>query len=225
VAGIFDVGSIAPPGADFASTGPHLHFGVQDAAGKYLNPETARSFLLSRLLVGKDKTPLYSQKGSEWVGAFPVTSKFGPRSAPTAGASSEHMGMDLGIPQGTQLAWSANPGDAYTPNKGYGSIKTTDTKGNPYTVKLLHTLPGAASQLPGQAVASDSLANVSTTPTNSKDVFNIYIGKKKTDESDLASDNFLSNYLSSMLSNSAQQNSNQMISALTKAANQTTEYG
>jgi hypothetical protein len=225
MAGIFDVGSIAPPGADFASTGPHLHFGVQDASGNYLNPEATRSFLLSRLLVGKNKTPLYSQKGSDWVGAFPVTSGFGHRSAPTAGASSEHMGMDLGIPQGTQLAWSANPGDSYTPNKGYGSIKTTDTKGNPYTVKLLHTLPAAASQLPGQTVAATTPSNVSTTPTNAKDVFNIYIGKKKTDESGLTADSFLSNYLSSMLSNPAQQNSNSMLSALEKAANEAPVYG
>jgi hypothetical protein len=223
MAGIFDVGSIAPPGADFASTGPHLHFGVQDEAGNYLNPAATRSFLLSRLLVGKNKTPLYSQKGSEWVSAFPVTSSFGPRSAPTAGASSDHKGMDLGIPQGTQLAWSANPGDVYTPNKGYGAIKTTDTKGNPYTVKLLHTLPGPASQLPGQ-IATTPSTSASTASANAGNIYNIYIGKKKTDGSNIAADSFLSNYLSNILTKPAQQTSDNMLAALYNAANQTTEY-
>ena len=93
--------------------------------------------------------------------------------------------------------------------------RTKDASG-----KLTDIMPG--SQTSNQSAVP--LANISTLPANSKDVFNIYIGKKKADESDLTSDSFLSNYLSNMLSNQSQQNPNQMLSALTKAANQTTEY-
>jgi murein DD-endopeptidase MepM/ murein hydrolase activator NlpD len=190
MASVFDVGSIAAPGADFASTGPHLHVGIQDSSGKYLNPETARSFLLNRILVGKNRTPLYAQQGSDWSGAYPVTSQFGHREAPTAGASTEHQGVDIGIPQGTKLAWSALPGDVYTPDKGYGSIQTTDAQGRPYTVKLLHTTPGTTSQLPmtpGQQPGTPIAAATGN-------VYNIYFNKNKENTSD-----FLSNYLTNNL--------------------------
>lgn len=188
MASIFDVGTIARPGADFASTGPHLHVGVQDASGKYLDPETARSFLLNRILVGQNQTPLYAQQGSTWSGAYPVTSPFGHRDAPTAGASTEHQGADIGIPQGTKLAWSALPGDVYTPDKGYGTIQTTDPQGHPYTVKLLHTTPGAATQLP----LAPSQQPTAPTSDATGNVYNIYINKNQNNTSD-----FLKNYAAS----------------------------
>ena len=194
MAGIFDVGSIAQPGADFASTGPHLHVGIQDASGKYLNPETARSFLLNRILVGKNRTPLYAQQGSDWAGAYPVTSQFGHRTAPTAGATTEHQGIDIGIPQGTPLAWSGSAGDVYTPNKSYGAIQTTDAQGHPYTVKLLHTTPGAASQLPVTPGQQPSAPTAAATGN----VYNIYFNKNKENTSD-----FLSNYVANTLGTDA----------------------
>jgi hypothetical protein len=192
MAGIFDVGSIAPPGADFASTGPHLHVGVQDASGKYLNPEAARSFLLNRILVGQSKTPLEQQQGSTWNPSYPITSPFGHREAPTAGASTEHMGTDFGVPQGTKLAWSALPGDTYTPDKGYGTIKTTDPQGHPYTVKLLHTTPGGASQLPGALSQQPATTSAATGNT-----YNFYLNAKQDTQN---TTDFLNNYIGDLMS-------------------------
>lgn len=159
MARLYDAGRIAGPGEDAsATTGPHLDFRVTDEKGNPVNPNFTRSFLGSRLLVGKNRTPLWQQKGADWVSSFPITSGYGPRTAPTEGASTFHPALDFGIGAGEPLAWLANPGDVYTPNKGYGEIKTTDAQGRPYTVKLLHTKPGAAAntgavQTPQQAVA------------------------------------------------------------------------
>jgi hypothetical protein len=202
MAGLFDVGSIAPPGADFASTGPHLHVGVQDASGKYLDPQSARSFLLSRILVGQQKTPLYSQQSSGWVSSSPVTSPFGHREAPTAGASTEHMGVDFGVPQGTKLAWSSLPGDVYTPNKGFGTIQTTDPQGHPYTVKLLHTTPGAASSAPGATSQPSGAPSTPTTSAATGNVYNFYLGGKKQ-EGDTT--DFLSSYMNQLMDGSSKK--------------------
>jgi hypothetical protein len=191
MASIFDVGSIAQPGADFASTGPHLHVSVQDPGGKTLDPTTARSFLLSRILVGKNKTPLYSKSGENWQSAYQVTSPFGQRSAPTAGASTDHQGTDFGIPQGQRLGWLANPGDVYTPNQGYGTIQTTDPQGKPYTVKLLHTVPGAAAGKPTQQGQQLPAGNI----------YNFYFGNKlaKNEQDPYDISKFLNNYINTSL--------------------------
>lgn len=194
MAGLFDVGSIAPPGADFASTGPHLHVSVYDSSGKAVNPESARSFLLNRILVGKNKTPLYSQAQGNWQSPYPLTSPFGPRTAPTAGASTDHQGVDFGVAQGTKLSWLANPGDVYNSDKGFGTIRTTDPQGRPYTVKLLHTTPGSVAQAPGKPptlpVSSPQGQSAAT-----GNVYNIYLGGQKTDDKADESSAFLSNYL------------------------------
>ena len=194
MAGLFDVGKIAAPGADFASTGPHLHFSVYDPSGKAIDPETAKSFLLNRLLVGQNKTPLASQGPSGWVENFTVTSPFGHREAPTPGATTEHQGTDIGIPQGTQLSWLANPGDVYNSDKGFGTIRTTDPQGRPYTVKLLHTTPGSVAQAPGQAQQPQQPGSAAT-----GNVYNIYFGGKGTGDTSPAS-SFLSNYMFGMTS-------------------------
>ena len=158
VGGLLSVGSIARPGQDYASTGPHLDVRVMKD-GQYLDPQTARSFVLSRILVGDKKTPLFSQKGSSWESSAPVTSPYGPRSAPTAGASADHKGVDFGIGEGTRLAWAAKPGDVYTPEQmGTGVIKTTDPQGQEYIVKLLHTNPAGAASLKGVSQPSTPVA-------------------------------------------------------------------
>jgi hypothetical protein len=144
-----DVGYVAQPGEDFASTGPHLHVSVLKD-GKDINPETIRS-LLTRLKVGKGQTPLWQQQGEKWQAAAPITSGFGPREAPTAGASTFHRGQDYGFSAGTSLAWEG-PG-TFTPEKGYGSIKTTDAQGNPYEIRLLHTKGGKSAEVTSAAQA------------------------------------------------------------------------
>ena len=95
---MLDVGYVAAPGEDiFPTTGPHLDVRVLKD-GKYIDPGTIRS-LLTRLKVGKERKPLWQQQGEEWKPGFTITSPFGKRTAPTAGASTQHMGQDYGSPR------------------------------------------------------------------------------------------------------------------------------
>jgi murein DD-endopeptidase MepM/ murein hydrolase activator NlpD len=55
--------------------------------------------------------PWYNNQESDWKWNFPVTSEFGKRTAPTAGASTYHEGIDIGVGAGTPLTY-----------KGYGLI-------------------------------------------------------------------------------------------------------
>jgi len=179
MAGLIDAGYVARPEEDvFATTGAHLDVRVLKD-GKYINPETIRS-LLTRLKVGKERKPLWQQQGSTWKPAAPITSGFGPRVAPTAGASTYHPAHDYGLGAGTQLAWEG-PGE-FTPNKGYGSIKTTDAQGTPYEIKLLHTKGGKSSAV--APVAQQATLAAPTTPahTSAGNIYNFYLqGKKKED--------------------------------------------
>jgi hypothetical protein len=143
MAGLIPIGSIADPSKDpLPSTGAHLDprvipkFGPR--AGKKINPEEARS-LLQNVLVGPNQTPLVQQTKDGWKWNFPVTSKYGPRVAPTAGASTFHEGIDLAIPTGTQLTYKGY--GSFKPERGYGVLSTTDAQGNPYDIQLLHTAP------------------------------------------------------------------------------------
>jgi len=146
--GLVYLGRIAGPGEDvFPTTGPHLdvrvtpQFGAQK--GKRINPETARS-LLQNVLVGDKQTPLVQQQGDQWKWNFPITSRFGPRSAPTAGASTYHQGIDLGIgPE--NIAYKGT--GSFKPGKGYGTLTTTDPQGNPYEIQFLHTKPAVENAL------------------------------------------------------------------------------
>jgi muramidase (phage lysozyme) len=128
------VGKVIDPKYDvFPTTGAHLDVRVLKE-GEYVNPEFARSMLQNLYVGGK---PLYSQKNGAWQAAHPITSGFGPRTAPTAGASTFHRGIDIGVGAGTPLEWRG--GGQYRYDKGYGVIETTDPSGRPYTIKLLHT--------------------------------------------------------------------------------------
>ena len=131
---LIDVGYVSPLNEDvLPSTGAHLDVRVRKD-GKYINPETIRS-LLTRLKVGKERTPLWQQQGEQWKSTAPITSGYGPRTAPVAGASTYHPAHDYGVGAGTPLAWEG-PG-TFTPGKGYGTIKTTDAQGTPYEINSL----------------------------------------------------------------------------------------
>jgi hypothetical protein len=182
VPGLIDAGYVARPEEDvFATTGAHLDVRVLKD-GKYINPETIRS-LLTRLKVGKERKPLWQQQGATWKPAAPITSGFGPRSAPTAGASTYHPAHDYGLGAGTPLAWEG-PG-TFTPGKGYGSIKTTDPQGNPYEIKLLHTKGGKPSQVASTAQVPAQV----TTPAaaTAGNIYNFYLQGKKKEDEDMAS--------------------------------------
>ena len=143
MAGITYAGTVAKAGEDvFPTTGPHLDVRVLKD-GQYIDPATWRSGL-QRLKVGKEKTPLYQQKDGQFSPSFEITSGYGPRSAPTKGASTEHKGIDFGVAGGEQLFWEG-PG-TFKPGKGYGSIMTPEG----YEVRLLHTKGGQETAVSGQ---------------------------------------------------------------------------
>jgi hypothetical protein len=161
MAGLIPLGSVIDPRKDvFATTGAHLdvrvipQFGPQK--GKKIDPKSAKS-LLQNVLVGQDRKPLVQQVGNEWKWAAPVTSGFGPRSAPTAGASSYHEGIDIGLGAGTQLTYKGV--GSFQPNKGYGSLMTTDAQGQPYELRFLHTEPGKAASVQGASTPTQATPN------------------------------------------------------------------
>lgn len=149
MAGLIPVGAVVDPSRDvFPTTGAHLdvrvipQFGAQK--GKKIDPQTARS-LLQNVLIGKDKVPLVQQQGQDWKWNFPITSGYGKRNAPTAGASTFHQGIDVSLGTGTPLAYKGY--GTYRPDSGFGSLTTTDAQGNPYEIRFLHTEPGKAAAL------------------------------------------------------------------------------
>ena len=146
MAGLIPLGTIVDPSKDvFPSTGAHLdvrvipQFGPQK--GKKIDPRTART-LLQNVLIGADKRPLVQQAGSSWKWNFPVTSEFGKRTAPTAGASTYHEGIDIGVGAGTPLTYKGS--GTYRPDHGFGALSVADAQGNPYEIRFLHTVPGKA---------------------------------------------------------------------------------
>jgi hypothetical protein len=156
MAGLIPLGSVVDPSKDvFATTGAHLdvrvipQFGAQK--GKRIDPRTAKS-LLQNVLVGADKRPLVQQVGKDWKFNFPVTSEFGKRTAPTAGASSYHEGIDIGLGAGTPLAYKGY--GSYRPDNGFGTLNVADAQGNPYELRFLHTAPGKAASVGDATVPS-----------------------------------------------------------------------
>jgi len=216
MAGLIPLGSVIDPSKDiFATTGAHLdvrvipQFGAQK--GKKIDPKSAKS-LLQNILVGQDKKPLVQQQGNDWKWNFPLTSGFGPRSAPTAGASSYHEGIDVGLGAGTQLTYKGS--GSFQPNKGYGSLMTTDAQGQPYELRFLHTQPGKATSVASTGTqAPQTSAQVNPDDSANKLLQMLFGEKEKPSlsqqiigqvlESKLANrgQNFLGNYTSLMGAN------------------------
>lgn len=204
-----DVGYVAPAGQDvFPTTGPHLDVRVLKD-GKYIDPGTIRS-LLTRLKVGKERKSLWQEEAGKWSPSYAITSPFGPRTAPTKGASTQHMGQDYGIAGGTPLTWEG-PG-SFTPGKGYGTIKTTDPQGTPYEIRLLHTKGGKPTE-----------AAPAIQPTASPaDTYIVINGRNK----ELTPKSFLSSYLQQSLAAEAPEVRSMIdpVSMLTQAFAQTPNY-
>lgn len=135
MAGIFSAGYVARAGEDiFPTTGPHLDVRVKKG-GQYIDPTTWRSGL-QNLVIGESKVPLFQQTKDGFKPSFPITSPFGNRVAPTAGASTFHRGVDFGIAGGTPIYWKG--AGSFKPGKGLGTIQTPEG----YEVELLHTKGG-----------------------------------------------------------------------------------
>ena len=186
MATITNVGQVIDPKEDiFPTTGAHLDVRVLKD-GKYINPATIRS-LLTRLKVGKEQKPLWQQVGEEWKPGFTITSPYGERKAPTKGASTFHLGKDFAIGAGTPLAWEG-PGE-YIPGRGYSTIKTTDPQGTPYEVRLLHTKPGKAANIPGQP----TLQQQQTPPQKAPGDTYIFVGGRGAQQRE--PEDFLASYI------------------------------
>jgi len=180
MAGLIPLGSVVDPSKDvFPSTGAHLdvrvipQFGPQK--GKKIDPKTART-LLQNVLVGADKRPLVQQAGNDWKWNFPITSGFGKRTAPTAGASTYHEGIDIGLGAGTPLTYKGT--GTYRPDHGFGALSVADPQGNPYEIRFLHTAPGKAA-----SVGSTQVPTAPTLPTpeqNTDTLMESLFGKKES---------------------------------------------
>lgn len=160
MAGIQYFGQVGSTGT---STGPHKHVYVKDlATGKYLDPATIRTPLLG-LRIGEKKIPALIKTAEGKIDFNPaagitLTSRYGPRSAPTAGASSFHQGEDWALPEGTPIYYEG--GGKYLPKAnqgGFGNLATLVTGDNKYEIGLGHmkTL-GGASELPPTTLPVDT---------------------------------------------------------------------
>ena len=160
MAGIQYFGQVGSTGT---STGPHKHVYVKDlATGKYLDPSTIRTPLLG-LRIGEKKIPALIKTAEGKIDFNPaagitLTSRYGPRSAPTAGASSFHQGEDWALPEGTPIYYEG--GGKYIPKAnqgGFGNLATLVTGDNKYEIGLGHmkTL-GGASELPPTTLPVDT---------------------------------------------------------------------
>ena len=214
-----DVGRIATTAEDiYPTTGAHLDVrGLKD--GQYIDPGTIRS-LLTRLKVDKDREALWQQQGEQWNPAYPITSGYGKRVAPTKGASTFHLGQDYGIGAGVPLAWEG-PG-TFTPGRGYGSIKTTDAQGTPYEIRLLHTVGGKQ----GEQTAMQQQPIQPSTPQQTKqgDTYIILPGIGETQKQ--GTNDFLTAYAQQLMSAETPQikSSINPLQLLMGAFNQTPNY-
>jgi hypothetical protein len=117
------------------STGPHAHWEVMKD-GKRFPLSKARKdigqYLQFRLPNQQTWQPLYSSEsqGFKLNPAATITSPMGQRVAPSAGASTNHLGEDYGFPQGTMLRFL-----------GQGSVSTNANVGTAGNVSALRTGP------------------------------------------------------------------------------------
>jgi murein DD-endopeptidase MepM/ murein hydrolase activator NlpD len=159
MAGIQYFGQVGSTGT---STGPHKHVYVKElATGKYLDPATIRTPLLG-LRIGEKKIPALIKTPDGKINFNPaagitLTSRYGPRSSPTAGASSFHQGEDWALPEGTPIYYEG--GGKFIPKAnqgGFGNLATLLTGDNKYEVGLGHMKSlGGASELPATTLPLD----------------------------------------------------------------------
>jgi hypothetical protein len=157
-------------GSTGVSTGPHGHFYVKDLrTNNYIDPGTIKS-QLAGFRVGPNEIPLITKNKQGQLDINPetgltLTSKFGPRSRPTAGASSDHKGWDLAGPEGTQLKF-VSAGGTYVPKTnqgGYGNLGTFITPDQRYEIGVGH-LKDLGKQTAGTRPSTPSSTSESFSP-------------------------------------------------------------
>lgn len=94
-----------------------------------------------------------------------ITSYFGPRKAPTAGASTYHRGVDIGVPEGTQLGAICN---GYVSGAGYDSSRGNfieylelDGVGEPTGYKIIYMHLSANLVSVGETVTEGQIISLS----------------------------------------------------------------
>lgn len=103
--------------------------------------------------------------GGLWPVKAPVTSEFGPRRSPTAGASSNHKGMDFGCPRGTPVKAIGNGRVVFSGwNNGYGNTVVVEHNVNGrklYTryAHLTRTCPVGTTVTRGQEIRGVTTGN------------------------------------------------------------------
>lgn len=120
-------GFIARTGNSGISTGPHLD--ARWADGRPITPQALDQYL---------------SIGGKAPSAWTLTSGYGPRQAPAAGASSFHKGVDLGIPAGTPIyaTGKARLKQSMGEQGGAGYMVTVETPEG--DLNLLHLTPGSS---------------------------------------------------------------------------------
>jgi len=139
--GLFNIGTI---GATGTATGPHIHQYVKDlTTGQYINPETIKS-ALTGVQIGKGRVPLVRRLTGGSLAWNPeagltITSGFGPRNAPTTGASTDHKGIDFAGLKGTPVYMQGYGTAVPTANAGgFGNLMAFKTADNKYEVGFGH---------------------------------------------------------------------------------------
>lgn len=175
-------------GATGTATGPHKHVYVKElATGKYLDPATIRTPLLG-LRIGEKKIPALIKTPEGKIEFNPaagitLTSQYGPRTAPTAGASSFHQGEDWALPEGTPIYYEG--GGKFIPKAnqgGFGNLATLITGDNKYEVGLGHmkTLGGASELSPTTLPVDTSSSSAGDDLTTLMSLLQLTKPKQKT---------------------------------------------
>ncbi|MCF0265986.1 phage tail protein [Acinetobacter guillouiae] len=88
------------------------------------------------------------QAGGKPLSAYTMTSGYGPRKAPTEGASTFHKGMDFSMPVGTPITTNHSVKSVETSNSGKGGYVSKVTFGDGVILSLLHQSPDIMNKVP-----------------------------------------------------------------------------
>ena len=138
------------------STGPHLDFRVfNPKSGNYEDPSKYTSYLTT------DGGKAFN---------FEITSGFGPRNAPTAGASTDHKGIDYATPVGTALTIDGKHLSTWDDEGGGGRMSqyVIQTEDGPRELLLLHG--NENNKVTGKGAITDyDIDSLFDTPTHDAD--------------------------------------------------------